>query len=74
MATTTKGIYYPNDGTQSADVLTDMKKMAESIDTAIDGDQFDPTQINESIENLKQDVTALQNSQSTQDLAIENLQ
>lgn len=74
MATTTKGIYYPNDGTQSADVLTDMKKMAESIDTAIDGDQFDPTQINESIENLEQDVTALQNSQTTQDLAIENLQ
>ena len=67
MAVTKRGIYYPNDGTQKADVMTDMQKMAESIDDALGENQFDPTQINEKIVNL-------QVSQSTQDLAIENLQ
>lgn len=32
MATTTKGIYYPTNGEASADVMSDMKEMAESID------------------------------------------
>lgn len=35
MATTQKGIYYPNDYSQAADIPQDMKDMAESIDTAI---------------------------------------
>ena len=67
MATTGKGIYYPNDGTKVADVLADMKKMAESINDALDENEFDPTEIN-------QNITNLQISQEAQDLAIENLQ
>ena len=47
MATTEKGIYYPNDGTQPADVLGDMKKMAESIDEAINDNTYDDTEIKE---------------------------
>lgn len=67
MATTSKGIYYPNDGTKKADVLTDMQKMAKSIDDALTENEFDPTEINQNISNL-------QVSQKAQDLAIENLQ
>ena len=35
MATTENGIYYPNDGKKAADVLADLKAMAESIDKNI---------------------------------------
>lgn len=67
MATTSKGIYYPNDGTKKADVMADMQRMAESIDDALTENEFDPTEI-------KQNITNLQVSQKAQDLAIENLQ
>lgn len=36
MATTQKGIYYPNDYSAIADIPEEMQTMAESIDTAID--------------------------------------
>lgn len=36
MATTQKGIYYPDDYTAVADVPEDMKDLAESVDTALD--------------------------------------
>lgn len=39
MAVTPKGIYYPTyqeKGNDSAEVLTDMQSMAESVDTALD--------------------------------------
>lgn len=36
MATTQKGIYYPDDYTAIADVPEDMKDLAESVDTALD--------------------------------------
>ena len=67
MATTSKGIYYPNDGTKKADVMADMQRMAESIDDALTENEFDSTEINQNISNL-------QVSQKAQDLAIENLQ
>ena len=67
MATTSKGIYYPNDGTKKAGVMADMQRMAESIDDALTENEFDPTEINQNISNL-------QVSQKAQDLAIENLQ
>ena len=35
MATTEKGIYYPNDYSNVADVPEDMKKLAESVDTVV---------------------------------------
>ena len=53
MATTKKGIYYPSDGTQPADVLGDMKKMAESIDETIETNKFDDSEINESLKSLE---------------------
>lgn len=55
MATTEKGIYYPNDGTQPADVLGDMKKMAESIDEAINDNTYDDTEIKEDISKIKEE-------------------
>lgn len=73
MATTEKGIYYPNDGTKVADILTDMKKMAGSIDEVIGENEFDPSQLNQSIINLQQNVTNLQESQTAQDNEIDQI-
>ena len=67
MATTSNGIYYPDDGTKVADVLKDMKEMAESIDDVFNENEFDPTEI-------ENNITDLQISQEAQDLAIKNLQ
>lgn len=64
MAETTNGIYYPTDGTQAADVLADMKKMAESMEEAIINNKFDPKEINDNI-------TKIQEEQTTQNKAIE---
>ena len=64
MATTQNGIYYPTDGTQPADVLADMKKMAESMEEAIINNKFDPKEINDNI-------TKIQEEQTTQNKAIE---
>lgn len=64
MATTKNGIYYPNDGTQPADVLGDMKKMAESIDEAINDNTYDDTEI-------KEDITEIKEKQETQNKSIE---
>lgn len=36
MANTSKGIYYPSTPSATADLLTDLKDMAESIDTVLD--------------------------------------
>ena len=65
MAETTNGIYYPTDGTQAADVLADMKKMAESMEEAIINNKFDPKEIND-------DITKIQEEQTTQKKAIED--
>ena len=60
MATTKKGIYYPTDYTKPADVLADMKQMAESVDEAIDNiPQYDDT-------GIKKDISDLKKEQSTQ--------
>lgn len=64
MATTQNGIYYPTDGTQPADVLADMKKMAESMEEAIINNKFNPKEINDNI-------TKIQEEQTTQNKAIE---
>lgn len=64
MAETTNGIYYPTDGTQAADVLADMKKMAESMEEAINNNKFNPKEINDNI-------TKIQEEQTTQNKAIE---
>ena len=67
MATTTNGIYYPNDGTKSADILTDLKTMAESIDKNVQKNKYDDTEI-------KEDISDLQEEQQIQNKNIENLQ
>lgn len=67
MATTENGIYYPNDGTKAADVLTDLKTMAESIDKNVQKNKYDDTEI-------KEDISDLQEEQQTQNKNIENLQ
>lgn len=67
MATTEKGIYYPNEYSSVADVPADMKKMAESIDNAIGNiPQYDDTEI-------KQDITDLQYENETQAEEIQKL-
>ena len=66
MATTENGIYYPNDGTKPADILTDMKEMAESIDAAVGEEKTD-------IKKLQTDITDLQKSQAEQDEEIQVL-
>ena len=67
MAETTNGIYYPNDGTQPADVLGDMKKMAESIDEAINDNKYDDTKIKE--EQEKQNKSIEKNAENIEDNA-----
>ena len=52
MATTEKGIYYPDDYNKIADVPADMKKMAESIDSSIETNKYDDSEINESLKSL----------------------
>ena len=64
MATTENGIYYPTDGTQPADVLSDMQEMAESIDSAINANKYDDTEI-------KKDITKIKKEQETQNKSIE---
>ena len=66
MATTNKGIYYPNDYSQVADVPADLKKLAESVDEAIGNiPQYDDSEV-------KKDIQDLQLEQETQNKAIEN--
>lgn len=81
MATTTNGIYYPNDYSAVADVPEDMKKMAESIDpkivsinNSITNIQNKNTQQDSSINNLETNVTNIQAKDTAQDTLIEGLQ
>lgn len=53
MATTEKGIYYPNDYTKAADVLADMKRTAESVDAAIEKSKYNDKDIKDSIKNIQ---------------------
>ena len=67
MATTENGIYYPNDGKKAADVLADLKAMAESIDKNIQENKFDD-------KDVKKDISDIKKEQQTQNSDIENLQ
>ena len=70
MATTKNGIYYPNDGTQAADILSDMKKMAESIDENIQNNKYDDTEIAESLETLNNSISEIKQEQAEQNESI----
>ena len=54
MATTQKGIYYPNDYTKVADVTADMKALAKSVDTVIDDINNDINLANRNLANVIQ--------------------
>ncbi len=60
MANTEKGIYYPDDYTKAADVLADMKTMAESIDNAIEKSKYND-------KDVKDDISDIQDEQEIQD-------
>lgn len=65
MAETSKNkIYYNDDENSVADVLTDMKKMAESTDEAIEKSKYNDTQ-------TKKDISNIQKEQTTQNTNIE---
>ncbi len=67
MAETSKNkIYYNDDENSVADVLADMKKMAESTDKAIEKSKYDDTQI-------KKDISNIQKEQTTQNTNISNI-
>ncbi len=67
MAETSKNkIYYNDDENSVADVLTDMKKMAESTDEAIEKSKYNDTQI-------KKDISNIQKEQTTQNIDISNI-
>lgn len=54
MATTSKGIYYPNDYTKVADVPSDMQELAESVDAVIDDINNDINLANRNLANVIQ--------------------
>lgn len=67
MAETSKNkIYYNDDENSVADVLTDMKKMAESTDEAIEKSKYNDTQ-------TKKDISNIQKEQTTQNTDISNI-
>jgi len=62
MSTTKNGIFYPGDGTQKADVMSDMQEMAESIDSIVEDDK----------ENLRAIINALPTeNQEAEEIRIE---
>lgn len=64
MATTQNGIYYQDDYTKSADILADMKEMAESIDGVIEEEK----------EITEQTIQQIQEAQTAQNQKIEQLE
>lgn len=68
MATTQKGIYYPDDYTAIADIPEDMKDLAESVDTAL-GDLEDNIE-----QNIQPQIDDIEEEQTTQNNNIEALQ
>ena len=65
MATTESGIYYQDDYNVPADILTDMKKMAESTDKVVKENKYNDTPI-------KTDLQAIKQEQQDQNSKIEN--
>ena len=72
MATTEKGIIYPDDYTKVADVPVDMKKLAESVDTAIDNATKDLAK-NTDISSINNQIKNINDKNTEQDDDIEAL-
>lgn len=81
MATTEKEIYYPTDYSKVADVPSDLKKLAESVDTAIGNiPEYDDTDVKDDIRDLKEkdeqqdkDIESLQTKQTELETEIQEL-
>ena len=71
MATTSKGIYYPNDYESVADIPGDMKKLAESADAAIGESEYDDTDIKSIISTINTKIEQIDSKNEEQDSAIE---
>lgn len=72
MAETSKNnIYYNDDENSKADILADMKKMAESTDKAIENSKYNDTQIKKDISNMKTEITAKDNAQDNKILKLQ---
>lgn len=67
MATTKNGVYYQDDYTKIADILSDMEKMAESIDELIEESKYDDT-------GVKNNIKTIQDEQKVQNDNIEDIQ
>ena len=74
MATTTNGIYYPNDYNAAADIPADLKKMAESIDKNVQDNKYNDEPIKQDIQDLKDDVSDIKSNQTTQNDLLERTQ
>ena len=72
MAETSKNkIYYNDDENSVADVLTDMKKLAQSTDDAIEKSKYNDTQIKKDISNMKTEIAAKDNEQDNKILQLQ---
>ena len=75
MAKTSKNNkYYKDDENSIADVLSDMKKLAESADDAIEKSKYNDTEIKQKIENNKNNITKIENVNAEQNALIKQLQ
>ena len=75
MAKTSKNeIYYNDDEESIADVLSDMKKLAESTDEAIEKSKYNDTEIKKEIESNTNNIKKIENDNVEQDTLIELLQ
>lgn len=72
MAETSKNkIYYKDNENSAADVLADMKKLAQSTDDAIEKSKYNDTQIKKDISNMKTEITAKDNVQDNKILKLQ---
>mgnify|MGYP004536755935 CR=1 FL=1 len=75
MAETSKnGIYYNDDENSVADVQTDMKKMAESIDKAIENSKYNDTSIKDNISEQDSKIIELQTEKAKLETELKQLQ
>lgn len=73
MAETSKNkIYYNDDENSVADVLTDMKKMAESTDKAIENSKYDDAQIKKDISYAKKEQALKDAEQDNKIIELQN--
>ena len=73
MANTKQGIYYPDNYNLVADVPSDMKKMAESVDGEIEKDRARLSKNETDIANINEEIANINEKNTAQDKNIETL-